>query len=218
MIKPSSSNSAAVSKLKKPTQLVLEIAVTTYKSIATQRGDTGQTDLLYGGRVSKSDIAVDAFGTGDEAIATLGIAYATAADPRTRELVRSMQNRLYALNAHLATSSKHDEKLETHFRVPDVLQISELDQALKELEDEVKLPPHFIIPGSSLAAANIDLARTIVRRMERTIVLMHEENLVNAGIVSYVNRMSDVLFMIARFEEREQGHDTFESLRRGKKS
>ena len=186
-------------------------------SISTKRGDAGETSLLYGGRVSKSHIAMNALGTGDEAIAALGLAYSASGNEFVRELVRRLQEKLFALNARLATKVDKLDKLAQNFTVDDALNIAELDEMLADLEGKVKLPPNFIIPGASVASAGLDLARTIVRRLERIVVAMYEQKILgDHALNTYLNRMSDILFLLARYQDSDRNQPKLTGLKRTK--
>jgi len=187
------------------------------RSIATKYGDSGTTDMLYGGRVSKSALEVDAIGTGDEAISALGIAFAATADAEVKRTIRDLQKRLFAFNARIITSSSQVDKLTKNFSLDDALDIAELEHILKRFEQKITLPPHFIIAGGSLASAGLDLARAIVRRLERIVVKMCEEGLLpDLQLVAYINRMSDILFILARYQDRDIEQVKLTEYRRAK--
>jgi cob(I)alamin adenosyltransferase len=173
-------------------------------SIVTRRGDGGETSLLYGGRVPKDDLHTEAYGALDEAISALGLARATEPDPARAERLLALQRELFTVGAELATGRGARQQLERHFATVDASMVDALERETHELEDRVPLPRAFIVPGGTPAAAAIDLARTLVRRAERrAVALRRAGELENPEVLRYLNRCSDLLFMLAR--EAEQG-------------
>ena len=172
-------------------------------SISTKRGDRGETSLLYGGRVSKADPRVEAYGLCDTAVSALGLARATCDDPWVQDQLLNIQRKLFILNAQLATDASQTESLSKHFNTIEDSDVSDLDALLSRLESEVELPPSFIIPGASQQSAAIDLARTIIRSVERNVVALQEsEPISNPHVLTWLNRLSDCLFMLARYLDR----------------
>ncbi|MBI2873319.1 MAG: cob(I)yrinic acid a,c-diamide adenosyltransferase [Chloroflexi bacterium] len=171
--------------------------------IYTRRGDEGETGLLYGGRVSKTDLRCEAYGTTDEAVSLLGLARSLSRDERVREIVRQVERELFTVGAELATDSAQREKLERHFGVVSGEMVVRLEGLIDELGAQVKLPRAFVLPGGSPASAALDVARTVVRRAERRAVELKEQGmLANPEVVRYLNRLSDLVFMLARYEDR----------------
>ncbi len=177
------------------------------KSIATRRGDDGETGLLYGGRIPKDDLHTEAYGSLDEAISALGLARAQEVDRERAERLLAIQRELFTVGAELATGPGEHAKLERHFATVTPAMVDALDSMLAGLEERVPLPPAFVVPGGSRVGAALDLARTLVRRAERRAVTLRRQGLLdNAEVIRYLNRLSDVLFMLAR--EAEQGATT----------
>ena len=171
--------------------------------IYTKRGDEGETDLLYGGRVSKTDPRTEAAGTVDEAVSALGLARALSGDPLVASVVEELQRRLFTVGAELATDAEHHEKLEQHFEAVTAEMTAALEARIDELDAQVQLPPNFIVPGASGASASLDVARTVLRRAERRTVELDERGmLANREVLRYLNRASDLVFMLARYEDR----------------
>jgi cob(I)alamin adenosyltransferase len=171
----------------------------------TKGGDRGQTSLLYGGRVSKADPRAEAYGCVDEAISALGLARASTRGRRTRALVLRVQRELFVVGAELATDRREYAKLRQHFNTVTPALTRKLEEEIAALEAEVPLPQAFVVPGGSLPAAALDLARSVLRTAERRIVGLQEAGqLENPEVLRYVNRLSDLLFMLARFEEGGQ--------------
>jgi cob(I)alamin adenosyltransferase len=171
--------------------------------IYTKTGDDGTTGLLYGGRISKSDPAAEAYGTADEAVAALGLARGLAHDsaPAAAAILLRLQRELFVVGAELATNPAARSKLE-----PGVsLVTSEMVQALEELIDQTvaqhPLPGEFIVPGANPISAALDVARTAVRRTERRAVAMREAGgTVTEEVLQFINRLSDLLFVLARWQ------------------
>ncbi len=171
-------------------------------SIVTRHGDGGETSLLYGGRVSKDDLHTEAYGALDEAISALGLARALCADAARAQRILELQRQLFTAGAELATASADRSKLEKHFATVTPSMVESLDAEVAALEARVALPKGFVIPGGDPVAAAIDLARTIVRRAERRAVALHRAGeLANPEVLRYLNRCSDLLFMLARDAE-----------------
>jgi len=178
-------------------------------SIVTRGGDSGETSLLYGGRVPKDDLHTEAYGALDEAISALGLARASvaASDAAFAERVLALQRELFTVGAELATGRGERHLLEKHFAVVTPAMVDALEAEVHALEASVPIPKAFVIPGGSVAAAAVDMARTFVRRAERrAVALRRAGELENAEVVRYLNRCSDLLFMLAR--QAEQGATT----------
>jgi len=178
-------------------------------SIVTRGGDSGETSLLYGGRVPKDDLHTEAYGALDEAISALGLARAAvaASDPAFAARVLELQRELFTVGAELATGRGERHLLEKHFAVVTPAMVDALEAEVHALESSVPLPKAFVIPGGSVASAAVDMARTFVRRAERrAVALQRAGELENPEVVRYLNRCSDLLFMLAR--QAEQGATT----------
>ena len=168
-----------------------------------KKGDEGTTSLLYGKRVPKSDPRPEAYGTLDEATSTLGFARALSQNQRVKEIIVRLQEDILVIGAELATDPQHHGDLKKRVKETDV---QELERLIEEFEDQVELPRSFIIPGGTPTSASLDMARTIIRRGERRVVRLKEENLLtNNNILAFLNRTADLLFMLARFEETSGG-------------
>ncbi|MBV8194188.1 MAG: cob(I)yrinic acid a,c-diamide adenosyltransferase [Candidatus Dormibacteraeota bacterium] len=173
-------------------------------SIVTRTGDAGETGLLYGGRVSKDDLHTEAYGSLDEAISALGLARSLETDEPRAGRVLELQRELFVVGAELATGSGHRAELERHFNVVTPQMVEALDRWVADLEASVTLPQGFVVPGGTARAAAFDMARTLVRRAERrAVALQRADELENREVLRYLNRCSDLLFMLAR--QAEQG-------------
>jgi cob(I)alamin adenosyltransferase len=171
-------------------------------SIVTKGGDRGETSLLYGGRVPKDDLRTEAYGALDEAISALGLARSLCQEAAVQERILELQRECFTVGAELATGKGQRYKLEAHFPTLTAAAVDALEAEVHHLEETVGLPDGFVIPGGSSGAAAIDLGRTLVRRAERRAVsLSRGGELENPEVLRYLNRLSDLLFMLARQEE-----------------
>ena len=169
--------------------------------VSTRSGDDGYTSLLGPGRVPKYSPRPNAFGTLDEASAALGMARATCSDEKVRPLIHEFQLGLYKLMAELATPAEQYEKVPFKMKSEDVERLNEISTELKQ---HVVIGKVFVIPGATQCGATLDLARTIVRRGERLVAeLTHQGELTNPHVIEWLNRLSDCVFILARFVERD---------------
>ena len=167
--------------------------------VTTGTGDEGYTGLLGSERVAKYDPRPDTFGTVDEATSALGLARATIQDPKVKEIIFRIQNELYLLMGELATTPENYEKMGLRITAEHVQWLEQVEESLKQ---EVEIPNKFIIPGDTLEGAALDLARTIIRRAERMAVkLLHDGVIQNSEVIRYLNRLSDLVFILARYLE-----------------
>ena len=172
--------------------------------IYTKRGDRGQTDLFGGDRVAKDHLRVAAYGDVDELNACLGVAAAASEQEDVRALVERIQSSLFDLGSTLATpNAAHREKS----GVPTVADgdVLELEGEIDRFESELAPLENFILPGGSAAAAGFHHARTVCRRAERSAVALDREDPLEEGVLRYLNRLSDLLFVVARAENRRAG-------------
>ena len=174
--------------------------------IYTKKGDDGTTGLLYGGRVDKDDIRTEVYGTLDETVSALGIARAAGLTPWVEKIVVRVQREMFVVGAQLATAEENQSKLEAGVSKVDASMVERAERDIDALLEQHPLPQEFILPGETMASAGIDLARSTVRRAERQAVRMKKAGLVSdPHVIEYLNRTSDLLFALARFEEAEQG-------------
>ncbi len=173
--------------------------------IYTRGGDKGKTSLGGGRRVAKHDPRVAAYGTVDEANAVIGIArLQTRDDPATDAMLARIQNDLFDLGADLCTPEDPatdragaDEAKGTALRIVDA-QVERLEHEIDAMNKDLAPLSSFILPGGSAAAAQLHLARTVVRRAEREMTALAESDTVNPAAIRYANRLSDHLFVLAR--------------------
>jgi len=172
----------------------------------TGKGDDGTTGLLYGGRVPKDDLRTEVYGTLDEAVSALGVARAAGLSERGRELVVRLQREMFVAGAQLATAPENQAKLKDGIsRVTDAM----VTQAEADIDDLLKihpLPQEFLLPGETAPSAALDVARAVLRRGERQAVRLERAGLLGDQVVlRFLNRASDLLFALARYEEAELG-------------
>lgn len=173
--------------------------------IYTRTGDAGDTGLFGGGRTPKNDPRVEAYGDVDELNAALGFARATESMPRIDEVLVPVQRDLFAIGALLATPDR--DKMKRHLdkaRIDDG-RIAELERAIDDGDAELEPLNAFIIPGGTPKAAALHLARTICRRAERRAVALRTGVEIPDIVVVYLNRLSDLLFTLARLANRRAG-------------
>lgn len=173
--------------------------------IYTKTGDKGDTGLFGGGRVPKDHPRVEAYGDIDELNAFVGLARAAEPMPRVDEVLAPVQRDLFALGALLATPDrdKMQEQLEKA-RISEA-RIAQLEQAIDDCEHELEPLKAFILPGGTPKAAALHVARTVCRRAERAVISLQREAEVPPVVLIYLNRLSDLLFVLARVATRRAG-------------
>ncbi len=172
--------------------------------IYTKTGDDGTTGLLYGGRIPKDDLLTEAYGTTDEAVAVLGLARALAGDEVMQTDLLALQRELFVVGADLATNPSERAKLQPEVSLVTERMVTRLEQRIDDLVEERPLPQVFIVPGANPASAAIDVARSVVRRAERAVVALERaQRAVNPQVRRYLNRLSDLLFVLARWQAGE---------------
>lgn len=167
--------------------------------IYTRTGDNGTTGLVDGSRVAKSDPRMAAIGDVDEANSAIGVAIAAMGAGPFANMLRRIQNDLFDLGADIATPSEDFAPAEMTLRVI-AAQVERLEAEIDALNANLKPLKSFILPGGSAAAAAVHLARAVVRRAERTAVAASEQMPLNPQALAYLNRLSDLLFVMARAE------------------
>ncbi|MBI2342722.1 MAG: cob(I)yrinic acid a,c-diamide adenosyltransferase [Deltaproteobacteria bacterium] len=175
-------------------------------SIVTRQGDRGTTRFFSGEEVSKSHPRLAAYGTLDELVSALGLARSLCAAPAVQGTVHALQLELFQLGTELATPDVANAPMTVEPIA--AAHVTALDMIATDLEGEMTLPRAFVIPGSSAGGAALDVARSVCRRLERCIAVLREvEGYDNAEAFRYINRLSDVLFLLARTEEFAAGVD-----------
>ncbi len=170
--------------------------------IYTKTGDKGTTALFGGGRVPKTHPRVEAYGAVDELNAATGMVRAYGTDEQTDKWLERVQNQLFHLGADLATPL--DAKSDRVVRIGPGMVVW-LEQTIDEMEAELPALENFVLPGGSLAAAQLHVARTVCRRAERLVASLQEEEETGQYALPYLNRLSDWLFMLARRVNKRAG-------------
>lgn len=173
--------------------------------IYTKTGDAGETGLFGGGRVSKDNARVEAYGDVDELNASIGVARAVELMPRIDEVLVPIQRDLFSLGALLATpdlGKMHDHLAKAQI---DAARIAELEQEIDACERELEPLRAFIVPGGTPKAAQLHVARTVCRRAERRVIHLQKEVEIPQIVVVYLNRLSDLLFTLARTANTRAG-------------
>jgi cob(I)alamin adenosyltransferase len=170
--------------------------------IYTKTGDKGETGLFKGPRVPKHDFRVEAYGNVDELNAILGVLLSQIQDPATRNLVESIQHELFEIGADLATPIQEND--DPRMRITEEF-TNRLEKAIDAVEGKLPELAYFILPGGCPSGAMLHLARTICRRAERSITQLQATDAINPEIIRYINRLSDLLFTLARAENQLAG-------------
>ncbi|MCH2449661.1 MAG: cob(I)yrinic acid a,c-diamide adenosyltransferase [Gracilimonas sp.] len=169
--------------------------------IYTKKGDSGETSLFGGQRVSKSSKRIDSYGTVDELNSILGMATSFGVSEKGTKLLETVQQQLFVLGADLATPQSKEHRIE---RIGNA-EVEFLEKAIDEMEETLEPLKNFILPGGSQAGSTLHFARTVCRRAERiTVECRHEEGISEVAIM-YINRLSDFLFVLARYENKQAG-------------
>ncbi len=163
--------------------------------IYTKFGDSGETALYGGTRISKDALQIEAIGTVDELNAYIGYAQTHIHDADLSELMERIQNHLFAVGADLATPDSHTKS--TEIRITDEF-TSDMEKAIDRLSDELPPLTNFILPGGGTAGSLLHVARAVCRRAERCVVRLSREADINPEIIRCLNRLSDLLFVFAR--------------------
>jgi cob(I)alamin adenosyltransferase len=171
-------------------------------SIVTKTGDQGETSLMYGRRVPKNDARVEAYGAVDELTAALGLARASSDDKFVTEQILAVQKELINVMGELSTLPEDRQRYaKDGFQIVDPKMVDRIGVAIVDLEKDKSLyPKDWVIPGSNLASAALDLARTSCRRAERHVAMLKDPN---PEILRYLNRLSDFCWILARYCERK---------------
>jgi cob(I)alamin adenosyltransferase len=172
--------------------------------IYTRTGDEGTTGLFGGGRVSKTHPRVEAYGDVDELNAAIGLARAIESMPRVDEVLVPLQRDLFAIGALLATPEHDKMKRQLEKASIDERRVTELERAIDDGDRELEPLKAFIVPGGTAKAAALHVARTVCRRAERRVIALADEA-IPPIVVVYLNRMSDLLFTLARVANRRAG-------------
>ena len=166
--------------------------------IYTKTGDKGLTSLIGGTRVSKSHIRIDSYGTIDELNSFLGLCIDSINDEKSKTVLKEIQDRLFTIGSSLAC----DPDKEPLMKLPDLkdTDINFLEKEIDGMNEVLPVMKSFILPGGSVAVSHIHIARCVCRRAERICVAMQENELfIDVKVIQYINRLSDYLFILARY-------------------
>lgn len=171
--------------------------------IYTKKGDQGQTSLFGGQTVAKNEKRIDAYGTVDELNSVIGVVRAHNVDAQIDDWLNTVQHQLFVLGSDLATPHSREVRID---RISES-EITFLEQRIDEMDGQLAALKNFILPGGTKAASFLHLARTVSRRAERITVACTEVDYVSEWTIKYLNRLSDFLFMLARFENFKSGEE-----------
>lgn len=165
--------------------------------IYTRKGDDGSTGLLGGARVPKHHLRIESYGTIDELNAHLGMLIDLAGEHGPRDMLLRIQDRLFTLGSHLATDPEHAGKM----KLPELSldDVSALEYAMDNMDETLPEMRNFVLPGGHPVVSQCHVARCVCRRAERLVVALHEHEPVDACILTYLNRLSDYLFVLSRW-------------------
>jgi cob(I)alamin adenosyltransferase len=171
--------------------------------IYTKMGDAGTTSLGGGQRVAKDDLRVQVYGTVDELNSQIGVALASGLCEELTAALTQIQNELFDLGSDLCFLEEDKQK----WPLPQVeaRHIERLEQMIDQMQSVVGPLENFILPGGSLGAAQLHVARTVCRRAEREAATLARQQGIGAHVIAYLNRLSDALFVMARYENRRKG-------------
>jgi cob(I)alamin adenosyltransferase len=169
--------------------------------IYTRTGDDGKTGLIGGARVSKHHIRVECYGTVDELNSLLGLVRAQTQEEGSLNILSEIQDRLFTLGAYLA-AAPGNKMILPELREDD---IHTLEKEIDRLTGELPELKNFILPGATVPGANAHVARCVCRRAERAVVYLSEQEEIDAMVLRYLNRLSDYLFTLARFLDKQNG-------------
>jgi cob(I)alamin adenosyltransferase len=165
--------------------------------IYTKTGDKGQTSLFGGKRVEKNNLRIEAYGTIDELNSIIGVVLAEGIDEKGEKILTILQNELFILGGELATPD--DVEVKTVVKISDA-DIEFIENSIDDLEKDLEPLKYFILPGGNKAASLLHLARTVCRRAERIIISVSKDEKISSKVIIFVNRLSDFLFVLARYQ------------------
>jgi cob(I)alamin adenosyltransferase len=175
----------------------------------TRSGDAGTTALFGGGRVPKDSARVEAYGCVDELNSALGVASCSVTQPELREIITTVQNELFNIGSELASETGKASEA-GHMFTDEETKIAALEALIDDFDGKVEPLRTFILPGGSSGAATLHFCRTVCRRAERAVVTLAREEPVNPAVLTYLNRLSDLLFVAARYANKADGAQELE--------
>ena len=189
--------------------------------IYTKNGDKGETNLFLGGSLSKSDIRVEAYGTVDEVVSSIGFAKTQCENSEVIEIIEKLQHSLFKVGAELSIKEDNEDnksvKPNDLINTIDSKNIKEIEGIIDSIITKIEIGNEFIMPGTSSGSAALDISRTITRRLERCIVKVDKKyGLKNKNIIIYINRLSDLMFVLARLEDKGKDTKKIRGIRKSK--
>lgn len=182
------------------------------KKIYTKKGDFGETSLLYGGRVSKNSLRCRAYGDVDEAGSFIGMARAQCKEKDVIEILSKIQKELFQIGGELATDPRMYEKYVSNFPPVTSEMVKELENIIDNIEEKIEIKEAFVIAGTSVVSSILDVARAIVRRSERSVLDLHSNHsLPNEEVIKYLNRLSDLLWILGRYADKNRKVEIYKS-------
>ena len=172
--------------------------------IYTKTGDRGETGLFGGERVSKNSLRIEAYGTIDELNSFVGLAIIEVSDKSVKDLLQKIQNWLFSIGADLATPDNEKTKKLKVFRTPEEYYLY-IEKEIDKYEGKLDELRNFILPGGTKGAALLHICRTITRRAERMVVALNSTVKIGNNIIIFLNRLSDLFFVLARFDNAVTG-------------
>lgn len=177
-------------------------------SVITKRGDSGETDLMFGRRSPKTAPRIEAYGTVDELNSHLGWLHTYLQEESDRDFILSIQHKLFAIGSHLATDQEKMQLKPASIITPE--HVESIEREIDKLDEQLPELCAFIIPGGSRGAAVCHVCRTICRRAERRILALSETCTISPEVLAFVNRLSDYLFVLSRkINFDEQNNEIF---------
>lgn len=169
--------------------------------IYTKKGDAGETSLFGGAKTKKNNVRISSYGTVDELNSTIGMVLSYPLSGHGKDILEKVQNDLFVVGATLATPDPEKSRID---QVGDS-EIKGLEMWIDKLEEDLPQLKSFILPGGGGAGSTLHFARTVCRRAERETVQLSETEEIPADVIIYLNRLSDLLFVLARYENLQQG-------------
>ena len=173
--------------------------------IYTKTGDKGETGLFGGERVSKDSLRISAYGTIDELNSFIGLTITEVGDKSVKENLLKIQNQLFVVGSDLATPEDEKTKKLNIQRTP-ASYYADIEKMIDEYDEQLEELRNFILPGGSKGAAMLHVCRTICRRAEREVVALKNSVTIGENIIIFLNRLSDLLFVLSRFENKVSNH------------
>ncbi len=173
--------------------------------IYTKTGDKGETGLFGGSRILKSSPRIEAYGTVDELNSYIGLTITEVQDDLVKSLLKKIQNQLFTLGSDLSAPSSAEDQKKNILRIPPEY-YKEIENSIDFFEEKLDELNNFIIPGGSKSAALLHVCRTSSRRAERRVVALNSLEQINGNIVIFLNRLSDLFFVLSRYENKVSNH------------